>query len=196
MREREFLDIDIDRFDAVLEKMAPRLALTVPGPAPLDVHLHFHTLDDFSPERVAAQVPALAELLDRRRVLNRLHAAVVTCERFADLLEEVISAPGKTALTETFVVRALLSGVTISEEQLRQALPVFFSECESRRVRSPPPIPRHFKCADARIGPRALGWGQRHLPQRAISTAGSRLARTPSSRQPYRKRRPAKDAHP
>jgi type VI secretion system protein ImpC len=55
---RRCVTIDIDNFDAVLERMQPRLDLTV---GTTGVPLTFATLDDFHPDRLFARVPLVRD---------------------------------------------------------------------------------------------------------------------------------------
>src|SRR5215831_7234585 len=65
LKDREFAEIDGNNFNKVLEGMKPHLAFTVDNKlsddpnAQLKVNLHFKSMDDFEPENVAKQVPAL-----------------------------------------------------------------------------------------------------------------------------------------
>ena len=67
VKERKFVNIDADNFDDVLSRSAPRLSFRVDNKLTNDntqfgVELNFNKLDDFSPAKVAEQVPALKEL--------------------------------------------------------------------------------------------------------------------------------------
>ncbi|HEX9108893.1 MAG TPA: type VI secretion system contractile sheath small subunit, partial [Longimicrobiales bacterium] len=61
LKERKFAEITPDNFDDVLKSMKPHLNLTVenllsdePDAGKIPVDLSFKSLDDFSPDRVAA----------------------------------------------------------------------------------------------------------------------------------------------
>jgi type VI secretion system protein ImpC len=69
LKSRKSLLIDRDNFNDIMERLAPRLVLTVPNrledqPASLQVELLFRQIEDFEPVRVAAQVAVLRELLE------------------------------------------------------------------------------------------------------------------------------------
>jgi len=73
LKERRFVEVTVDNFDAVLAKMNPRIAFQVedrlsedPDAPPLRVVLQFSSLRDFEPEYVAQQIMSLRELLERR----------------------------------------------------------------------------------------------------------------------------------
>jgi type VI secretion system protein ImpB len=74
--EREFLEVDVDNFDARMKAMKPRVALKVPnlltGDGNLAVDLTFENMDDFSPGAVARKVDGLKELLEARQQLANL----------------------------------------------------------------------------------------------------------------------------
>src|SRR5207249_2656739 len=69
LKDRKFTPIDRDNFNDVLARSAPRLAMKVPNrltgdaDSKLAVELNFKSLSDFDPAKVAAQIPALNELL-------------------------------------------------------------------------------------------------------------------------------------
>jgi hypothetical protein len=63
LKERKFVEITPDNFDDVLKSMKPHLQFTVdnllsedPEAGKIGVDLKFESMDDFSPDRVAAQV--------------------------------------------------------------------------------------------------------------------------------------------
>jgi type VI secretion system protein ImpB len=77
LNDREFLEIDVDNFDARLKKMKPRLAFRVPNTLSdeggnLNVELTFASMDDFSPAAIAQRVEPLANLLKARGQLDSL----------------------------------------------------------------------------------------------------------------------------
>jgi type VI secretion system protein ImpB len=79
LKERGFVEIDRDNFNAVLASIGPRLAfraenkLTKEGGF-LNTELHFREIDDFSPVNLINQVPALKKLFDARNRLSDLLA--------------------------------------------------------------------------------------------------------------------------
>jgi type VI secretion system protein ImpB len=74
--ERQLLDIDATDFDHRIREIGARLNLRIPdhltGEGLLDVDLSFGRIDDFRPDAVARQVPALARLLRAREQLALL----------------------------------------------------------------------------------------------------------------------------
>jgi type VI secretion system protein ImpC len=81
LRERKLVDIDLDKFDDVLSRYAPRLAFEVPNklggddPA-LRFELRFRCLEDFEPARVASQIEPLKNLFhERSEFMDRIRKA-------------------------------------------------------------------------------------------------------------------------
>lgn len=96
IKQRQFTNIDRDNFNEVLAKATPRLAFGVenkltPEGGKINVELQFKSMDDFSPARVAAQVPALKELLDAREKLNQLLNKMEGNDKLEEKLREIMS---------------------------------------------------------------------------------------------------------
>jgi type VI secretion system protein ImpB len=81
VNDRTFVDVDAGRFGKFMEALAPRVKARVPNRLPakddaadeeMFVDLSFKSMSDFTPDKVAEQVPALAELLKMRRQLEEL----------------------------------------------------------------------------------------------------------------------------
>lgn len=80
--DREFVETDAGRFDQFMSALAPRVKARVPNTLPaaegeekeeeMFVDLTFNQMSDFSPDKVASQVPALKELLKMRGQLEEL----------------------------------------------------------------------------------------------------------------------------
>jgi len=96
LKERKFTTVDRDNFNDVLKRSAPRVAmkvdnkLTGDGSSKLAVELNFKEMDDFDPARVAAQVPALKELLDMRHRLTQLMSKMEGNDKLEALLADVM----------------------------------------------------------------------------------------------------------
>jgi len=92
---RKFVNIDRDNIDDVMADAAPTLSYTVDntltGEGQLRVNLAFSKLDDLTPAAVAAQVPALKELLDMRRKLDEALSKLSTNTQLEELLSEVLA---------------------------------------------------------------------------------------------------------
>ena len=82
VRDRNFADVDAGGFPDFMKSLAPRVkarvANTLPraegaeGEEELAVDLTFRSMGDFAPDKIAEQVPQLAELLRMRRQLEEL----------------------------------------------------------------------------------------------------------------------------
>ena len=80
--DRGFTEVDAGRFNKFMEALSPRVKARVPNTLPgkegeaadeeMFVDLSFKSMSDFTPDKVAEQVPALAELLKMRRQLEEL----------------------------------------------------------------------------------------------------------------------------
>jgi type VI secretion system protein ImpB len=102
LRDRKFVEIDRDNFDAVLKGMKPRLAFRVDNKLTSDdtklgVELRFNSIEDFEPENVARQVEPLRKLLESRIQLKALLAKTDGNERLGERLQEII---GNTELLQ------------------------------------------------------------------------------------------------
>lgn len=96
LRDRKFVDIDRDNFNAVLRGMKPRLAFRVDNTlanddSKLGVELRFQSLDDFAPDRVVQQVEPLRKLVEVRQQLSSLLAKTDGNDQLADQLQQIIS---------------------------------------------------------------------------------------------------------
>lgn len=104
VKDRKFVEVTPDNFDAVLESMKPHLAYAVenklsedPDAPKLKVDLTFKNLDDFSPENVARQVGPLKELLDLRDRLTDLRGSMQGNDKLEEVLREAVSDKDKLA---------------------------------------------------------------------------------------------------
>lgn len=102
LRDRKFVEVNPDNFDAVLESMKPHLSFSVenklsedPNAGNLKVDLTFKSMDDFAPDQVARQVKPLKELLDLRERLSDLRGSLQGNDKLEELLREAVSDPGK-----------------------------------------------------------------------------------------------------
>ncbi|MEL6478920.1 MAG: type VI secretion system contractile sheath small subunit [Pseudomonadota bacterium] len=77
LAERSFENVDISTFGDYLRKTKPRATFRVKnklgdGDEEMGVDLSFTSMKDFTPGKIAEQVPALKELLDARNELKSL----------------------------------------------------------------------------------------------------------------------------
>jgi len=95
LKARRLVDIDRDNFNEVMQKIAPRLDLSVPDKLPgkegsLKIELNFKTFDDFHPEAIVKQVPRLAKLLEVRQQLRDLLGKLDGNDELDALLENIV----------------------------------------------------------------------------------------------------------
>ncbi len=96
LKDRKFVNVDLDNFDEVMEGMAPRAQFRVPNAISEEggefaVELKFNSIDDFRPEAVVEQVEPLRKLLEARSRLADLRNKVAGNEKLEDLLNDVLA---------------------------------------------------------------------------------------------------------
>lgn len=96
IKDRKFVNIDLDNFDDVMKGMEPRAVYRVPnkiseGGGEFAVELNFRSMDDFRPESVVQQVEPLRKLLEARTKLADLRNKLAGNERLEDMLNDVLS---------------------------------------------------------------------------------------------------------
>jgi type VI secretion system protein ImpB len=76
LKDRRFVEIDRDNFNQIMEKIGPRLDLSVEdrlkGEGEIKVELNFKQFSDFHPEAIVQQIPRLSKLLEARTQLRDL----------------------------------------------------------------------------------------------------------------------------
>jgi type VI secretion system protein ImpB len=101
LKERKFVEIDRDNFNAVLEKIGPRLAFRVPNRLQpgseqmFNVLLKFAAMDDFGPVNVVQQIPPLKELYDARNRLRDLLAKLDGNDELDGILTQILDDSGQ-----------------------------------------------------------------------------------------------------
>ncbi len=95
LKDRKFVNVDLDNFDDVVKGMAPQAAYRVQNKLSAEggefaVNLKFEKLDDFRPEAVVQQVEPLRKLLEARTKLADLRNKMAGNEKLEDLLGEVL----------------------------------------------------------------------------------------------------------
>ena len=114
VNDRAFVETDAGRFGKFMEALAPRVKARVPNKLPsaeggdaeeeMFVDLSFKSMSDFAPDKIAEQVPALAEMLKMRRQLEELlsymDGKVDAEKRIAQLLnnEPLLQEAAKAAM--------------------------------------------------------------------------------------------------
>ena len=97
VRDRKFVNIDMDNFDDVMEGMAPRAAFRVKNRLTSDggelgIDLEFKRFEDFRPESVVQQVEPLRKLQEARSKLADLRNKLAGNEKLEDLLNDVLTS--------------------------------------------------------------------------------------------------------
>lgn len=102
LKDRKFVEVNPDNFDSVLEGMKPHLNFAVenklsedPNAPQLKVDLHFRSLEDFEPDKVARQVKPLRELLDLRTRLSDLRGSLQGNDKLEEVLLETVGNADK-----------------------------------------------------------------------------------------------------
>ena len=95
LKDRAFVQVDMDNFDEVMAGMTPRASFRVPnklaGEGEFGVNLQFNSMEDFRPESVVQQVDPLRKLLEARTKLSDLRNKLAGNEKLEDALAEVLS---------------------------------------------------------------------------------------------------------
>ena len=96
LKDRKFVNVDLDNFDEVLGGMAPRATFRVKNKLSEEggefaVNLEFKKMDDFRPESVVEQVEPLRKLLEARTKLSDLRNKLAGNDKLEDVLGEVLS---------------------------------------------------------------------------------------------------------
>ncbi len=96
LKDRKFVNVDLDNFDEVMAGMAPRASYRVKNKLGAEggefaVNLAFDKMDDFRPESVVEQVEPLRKLLEARTKLSDLRNKLAGNEKLEDVLGEVLS---------------------------------------------------------------------------------------------------------
>jgi type VI secretion system protein ImpB len=95
--ERDFLEIDVDNFDARMKSIKPRVAFHAPnhltGEGNVAVDITFESMDDFSPAAIARKVEPLRKLLEARQQLSNLLTYMDGKNGAEELLAKLLADP-------------------------------------------------------------------------------------------------------
>ncbi|QCO67883.1 type VI secretion system contractile sheath small subunit [Luteimonas yindakuii] len=96
LKDRKFVNVDLDNFDEVMEGVAPRATYRVQNRigdqgGEFGVELNFKSIDDFRPESVVQQVEPLRRLLESRSKLADLRNKLAGNEKLEDILTDVLN---------------------------------------------------------------------------------------------------------
>jgi type VI secretion system protein ImpB len=100
LKDRKFVNVDLDNFDDVMKGMAPKASYRVrnelsPDGGEFAVNLEFDKLEDFRPESVVQQVEPLRKLLEARTKLADLRNKLAGNEKLEDILGDVLNSTEK-----------------------------------------------------------------------------------------------------
>ena len=96
LKDRKFVNVDLDNFDDVMKGIEPRSVYRVKNTldekgGEFAVDLKFKSIDDFRPESVVQQVEPLRQLLEARSKLSDLRNKLAGNDKLEDVLSEVLS---------------------------------------------------------------------------------------------------------
>jgi type VI secretion system protein ImpB len=102
LRDRKFVNVDLDNFDEVMKGMAPRATYRVknelsPEGGEFAVDMTFEKIEDFRPEAVVQKVEPLRKLLEARTKLADLRNKLAGNEKLEDILNDVLTSTEKLA---------------------------------------------------------------------------------------------------
>ncbi len=97
LRDRKFVNVDMDNLDDVIGSIAPRAAYRVKNRLTEDggeigIDLTFDKFEDFRPEAVVQNVEPLRKLMEARSKLADLRNKMAGNEKLEDLLSDVLQS--------------------------------------------------------------------------------------------------------
>ena len=95
LKERQFINIDQDNFNHVMQQMAPGLAFKVKNTltdqdSELAIHLVFNKMEDFEPDQIVKQIKPLHELKQARDRLRDLLSKTDRSDELEQILEHTL----------------------------------------------------------------------------------------------------------
>ena len=102
LKDRKFVNVDLDNFDDVMSGMSPKSSYRVKNKLNAEggefaVNLEFKSMEDFRPESVVQQVEPLRKLLEARTRLSDLRNKLAGNEKLDDILSDILSNTEKLA---------------------------------------------------------------------------------------------------
>jgi type VI secretion system protein ImpB len=98
LKEREFVEVNLQNFDKVLKGYAPQLKYTVanklssdPNAGEIPVELNFTSMQDFAPDQVAQQIEPLQKLLELRSKLADLRGSLQGNDKLDAILQATLN---------------------------------------------------------------------------------------------------------
>ena len=109
--QRDFVEINRDKFNEIMAKMRPELNFkvddTLSGGADkkeMAVKLNFKSMKDFEPAAIVAQVPPLAKLLELREQLKKMKVSADANSNTEELLEKMLDPQVQAQLRKSLGV--------------------------------------------------------------------------------------------
>lgn len=97
VEDRSFTNIDAENFDECMHSIKPRVAFRVPNvmtnEGELAVDITFENMDDFAPDKVAAKVDGLKQLLEARKQLSNLLSYMDGKSGAEELISKLLADP-------------------------------------------------------------------------------------------------------
>jgi type VI secretion system protein ImpB len=102
LKDRDFIEVNLQNFDKVLNEMAPQLNYTVanklssdPNAGEIPIDLTFSSIQDFAPDRVAERVEPLKKLLELRTQLADLRGSLQGNDKLDAILQATLKDADK-----------------------------------------------------------------------------------------------------
>jgi|GEM_PF-72041 type VI secretion protein, VC_A0107 family len=99
IEERKVLSVDKNTFAKVMEEQNIKIDITVPNTLSgnnddeLKVSLNIASLNDFTPDAIAKQIPEIKKLLDLRENINALKGPLGNMPSFRNAVQHIIEDP-------------------------------------------------------------------------------------------------------
>ena len=102
LKDRKFVNVDLDNFDDVMSGMSPKSSYRVKNKLNADggefaVNLEFKSREDSRPEPFGQQVEPLRKLLEARTRLSDLRNKLAGNEKLDDILSDILTNTEKLA---------------------------------------------------------------------------------------------------
>ncbi|MDE1211224.1 type VI secretion system contractile sheath small subunit [Vibrio aestuarianus] len=97
LEEREFIGIDKDNFDTVMDQIRPTLSYKVDNKlanddSQFEVSMNFRSMKDFHPEKLVEQIDPLKQLVETRNQLKVLLSKADRSRDLEKLLKEILQS--------------------------------------------------------------------------------------------------------
>ncbi len=113
--ERKFREVDMDNFDKFMKDVKPRVNFAVPNALSdtegerINIDVTFDSMEDFSPEKIAAKVEPLRKLLEARTQLSNLLTYMDGRAQAENLIEQLLGDPA--------LMKSVMGSARPAEEQ-------------------------------------------------------------------------------